>query len=62
MPVDSKANPRDKAIALGAVAFLIVGFIILYIIFVVTTPKPEDKTSQPVAPRPSRDKSPDVGD
>lgn len=41
MPVDPKANPRDKMIALGAVAFFVVAFIIIYIIAQATAAPPK---------------------
>ncbi|HVT11030.1 MAG TPA: hypothetical protein VHE55_02080 [Fimbriimonadaceae bacterium] len=37
---DPKANPKDKMIAFGAVAFLIVSFIVIYIIAQMTGGKP----------------------
>jgi hypothetical protein len=43
MPVDPKASSRDKMIALGAVAFLVVSFIIIYIVFQLTSAKPEEE-------------------
>ena len=43
MPVDPKASPRDKAIALGAVAALILGFVIIVMLYKMTTPPPKSE-------------------
>lgn len=40
MPVDTGSSPRDKMIAIGAVIFMVVGFIAIYIIYVVTSGHP----------------------
>lgn len=40
MPVDTGSSPRDKMIAIGAVIFMVVGFIAIYVIYVLTSGHP----------------------
>ena len=41
MPVDQGASPKDRAIAIGAVVFCVVCFVILYFVAQATQSKPQ---------------------
>jgi hypothetical protein len=46
MPVDPGANPKDKAKAIGAIIFLVVSFIIIYLVMQATAPNPDENNGK----------------